>query len=162
LPWSPPPSTKACSPRLEALAVERLIDGWVTRLVSRFETSTQQADAALRALEALGKLGLPMLGRRGKLPPDSLERLQHQARLQLEARSGPPRYEMLPVEPGRGLCRLPPPSAGDLFFDIEADRYAIDGTFHYLPGWVEAGAAGEPVYRRRENPFQSGRDALGG
>jgi uncharacterized protein len=73
-------------------------------------------EAGVSTLEALGKLVLPMLGRPNKLPPDPLERLQHQARLQLEARSAPPRYEMLPVEPGRGLCRLPPPSPGDLFW----------------------------------------------
>lgn len=104
-------------------------------------------DAGIVTLEALGRLRLPMAERPKKLPRDSLERLNHQARLQLDARVDPPKYELLPVESGRGLCRLPLPSPGDVFFDIEADRYAVDGTFHYLLGWVEAGSAGEPAYQ---------------
>jgi predicted RecB family nuclease len=103
--------------------------------------------AGVSTLEALGRLRLPMAERPRKLPPDSLVRLQHQARLQLEARGGQPRYEMLTVEPGRGLARLPPPSAGDVFFDMEADRYAVDGAFHYLMGWVEVNAGDAPTYR---------------
>ena len=39
---------------------------------------------ALATLTALGRLQLPMANRPKKLPADSLERLQHQARLQLE------------------------------------------------------------------------------
>lgn len=103
-------------------------------------------EAHVTTLEALGKLQLPMANRPSKLRRDSLERLHHQARLQLEARSAPARYELLAVEAGRGLCRLPPPSPGDVFFDIEADRYAVEGTFHYLLGWVEADGTGKPVY----------------
>jgi predicted RecB family nuclease len=104
-------------------------------------------EAGVPTLEALGKLRLPLAERPHGLSRDSLERLHHQARLQLAARSETPRFEMLPVEAGRGLSRLPPPSPGDVFFDIEADRYAVDGTFHYLLGWVEAGGVGKPVYR---------------
>jgi predicted RecB family nuclease len=97
-------------------------------------------------LTALGKLHLPLVNRPKKLPGDSLERLHQQARLQLQARSGSVQFEMLPVEPERGLCRLPAPSVGDVFFDIEADRYAVDGTFHYLLGWVVADGFGKPIY----------------
>jgi predicted RecB family nuclease len=104
-------------------------------------------EAGVSTLAALGKLQLPMADRPHRLPREPLERLHHQARLQLEARSDKPRYEMLPVESGRGLGRLPPPSPGDLFFDIEADRYAIDGTFHYLLGWVEADDGGKSAYQ---------------
>ncbi|MEO8184042.1 MAG: TM0106 family RecB-like putative nuclease [Deltaproteobacteria bacterium] len=104
-------------------------------------------EVGVSTLTALGKLQLPLARRPNKLPRGSLERLQQQARLQLEARDGCARFELLPVEPGRGLCRLPPPSAGDVFFDIEADRYAVDGTFHYLLGWVLADASGKPVYQ---------------
>ncbi len=105
--------------------------------------------AGVETLEALGKLNLPMADRPKKLPEDLLERIHHQARLQLEAReTGKPRYEMLPVEPGRGLCLLPEPSPGDIFFDIEADRFAPDGTLHYLFGWVEVGGDGSPKYTK--------------
>jgi uncharacterized protein len=103
-------------------------------------------DSGIPTLSALGKLQLPMVNRPAQLPRETLERLQRQARLQLEARSSAPRIELLSVEPGRGLCRLPAPSPGDVFLDIEADRYAVDGTFHYLLGWVVA-EAGEPRYQ---------------
>ena len=41
------------------------------------------------------------------------------------------KYELLvpeagqPLDPERGLATLPPPSDGDLFFDIEGDPYAL-------------------------------------
>jgi predicted RecB family nuclease len=95
--------------------------------------------AGIVTLASLGALGLPLAARVPRLPAQSLERLHQQARLQLEARTAPPRYDLLPVEAGRGLSRLPVPSPGDIFFDIEADRYAVDGTLHYLLGWVVAG-----------------------
>ena len=107
------------------------------------------AAAGVDTLESLGKLSLPMVGRPKKLAEDSLERIQHQARLQLEARqSGAPQFELLPAEPGRGLSLLPEPTAGDIFFDIEADRYAPEGTLHYLFGWEEQDASGRPVYTK--------------
>ena len=34
-----------------------------------------------------------------------------------------PLHELLPGAAGRGFARLPPPSAGDVFFDIEGDPY---------------------------------------
>ncbi len=102
----------------------------------------------IETLEALGKASLPLANRPKKLPADILARLHHQARLQLRARSSSPTYEMLPVEPERGLCRLPVPSAGDVYFDIEADRYAIDGTLHYLLGWCVLDENRKPQFTR--------------
>ena len=104
--------------------------------------------SGIETLEALGKAALPLDNRPKKLPVDILERLHHQARLQLQARSSSPTYELLPVEPERGLCRLPEPSAGDVYFDIEADRYAIDGTLHYLLGWCIIDERSKPHYTR--------------
>ncbi len=104
-------------------------------------------EAGIETLAALGQVSLPQAHRPKKLPVQSFERLHHQARLQLEARASAPRFEMLPVENDRGLCRLPAPSPGDVFFDIEADRYASDGTFHYLLGWVLRGPAGTLEYQ---------------
>lgn len=67
------------------------------------------------------------------------DRLRHQARLQLAQRAdGRVRYELLDPEPGRGLAVLPPPSPGDLFFDMEGDPWAGDGGLEYLFGLVEA------------------------
>ncbi|MGH9022297.1 MAG: TM0106 family RecB-like putative nuclease [Acidimicrobiia bacterium] len=75
-------------------------------------------------------------------------RLRSQARLQLEQRrSGVVRHELVePVEPGLGLCLLPPPSAGDVFFDMEGDPFAAADGLEYLFG-VTIIEAGEPVFR---------------
>ncbi|MGH9166123.1 MAG: TM0106 family RecB-like putative nuclease, partial [Acidimicrobiales bacterium] len=64
------------------------------------------------------------------------QRLRRQAALQLGQRaSGQRRHELIePVEAGRGLCLLPPPSPGDLFFDIEGDPFAGDDGLEYLLG----------------------------
>jgi predicted RecB family nuclease len=71
----------------------------------------------------------------------AFDALRQQARLQVEQRTtGEYRYELLPPEPERGFERLPPPSPGDLFFDMEGDPYFEDG-LEYLFGvtWVEDG-----------------------
>jgi predicted RecB family nuclease len=69
----------------------------------------------------------------------TIDRLRHQARLQLLARAdGQVRYELLPAEDGRGLLSLPEPSPGDLFFDLEGDPWAADGGLEYLFGLVDA------------------------
>lgn len=72
----------------------------------------------------------------------SRDRLTQQARLQVQEReSGVPSYEFLAREPGRGFELLPPPSAGDLFFDIEGDPFAGDAGLEYL--WGVLDTAGE-------------------
>ena len=65
-----------------------------------------------------------------------LQKLQHQASLQLKARNTGERYvDVLPYESGtlRGFARLPKPDVGDLFFDMEGDPLA-DGGLEYLFG----------------------------
>jgi len=67
------------------------------------------------------------------------DRLRHQARLQVAARTdGRVRYELLEPDEGRGLLTLPEPSRGDLFFDLEGDPWAADGGLEYLFGVVDA------------------------
>mgnify|MGYP001070471852 CR=1 FL=1 len=65
---------------------------------------------------------------------DVLWRLRTQAQLQTRRRDGAaPSYVLRPLETGRGLLRLPQPSPGDLFFDMEGDPL-IDGGREYLFG----------------------------
>ena len=84
-----------------------------------------------------------------KLPPRILDRLRRQAALQLGYRRDHQlRYELIPPDddvPGRGLAALPEPSRLDVFFDIEADPWAVDEGLEYLFGWVEI-VDGEPRY----------------
>ena len=63
-------------------------------------------------------------------------RLCQQARLQLaEREGGAAAYELLAPEPGRGLQRLPEPSAGDVYLDFEGDPWAEGGEGReYLAG----------------------------
>ncbi|MBA3779864.1 MAG: hypothetical protein H0X16_11325, partial [Chloroflexi bacterium] len=55
------------------------------------------------------------------------------------ADGGPTAPEANEVDPERGLSILPPPSPGDLFFDIEGDPFAEDEGLEYLFGVVEPG-----------------------
>jgi predicted RecB family nuclease len=98
-----------------------------------------------RALADVGITTLAALSRADpeRLPTDigpmSRERLVLQARLQAEQRTtGVPTYELLPVEPRRGLSRLPEPSHGDLFLDLEGDPYVGDSGLEYLFGLCDA------------------------
>jgi uncharacterized protein len=95
--------------------------------------------------EALRAVGVPDLNALAELPagtriegiqPDTLWRLREQARLQAhQRRTGERTIELLAAEPGRGLARLPEPSAGDMFFDMEGDPL-FDGGLEYLFGII--------------------------
>ncbi|HEX5051778.1 MAG TPA: TM0106 family RecB-like putative nuclease [Planctomycetota bacterium] len=102
----------------------------------------------LPTLEAFAKAGkLTAAPERGR--PETYDRLAHQARLQLAARGqhdAP--VERLPIEPGRGLCRLPTPCAGDVFLDFEGDPFVGRGGLEYLTGYCCAGPDGEQRYER--------------
>jgi uncharacterized protein len=104
---------------------------------------------------ALVEAGIPTVAALGTRRPEELpdaigrtsrERLTQQARLQLdERRTGVPSYEFLPREHGRGFELLPPPSEGDLFFDIEGDPFAGDAGLEYLWGLLDT-AGGFTAY----------------
>ncbi len=93
----------------------------------------------------------PIVSRPKRGSPEGYERIHHQARLQLESRSLPkPKYEFLePIAAGLGLARLPEPSLGDIFLDLEGAHFVDDGGHEYLFGWVTADAAGETKYEAR-------------
>jgi predicted RecB family nuclease len=78
----------------------------------------------------------------------AVERVREQARIQVEGRGHkPPLHEVLlpkageAIDPERGLATLPPPSTGDLFFDIEGDPYAYDDGIDYLFGVLDVEGA---------------------
>jgi predicted RecB family nuclease len=100
-----------------------------------------------RGITTVAQLAAATPGARpARIGESTFEALREQARLQVEQRTtGEARYELLPPEDGRGFARLPPPSDGDLFFDMEGDPFFEDG-LEYLFGvtWIEAG---EPRFR---------------
>ena len=72
------------------------------------------------------------------------ERLGQQARLQVVSRSADvPKVEALALEPGRGLARLPEPSAGDIFLDFEGDPFVSPHGLEYLTGVCTRDEKGE-------------------
>lgn len=67
----------------------------------------------------------------------ALQRLARLAELRVRERStGQPSFDLRGTEPGRGLSRLPAPSPGDLYFDLEGDPFAAEGSLEYLWGWL--------------------------
>ena len=99
-------------------------------------------------IERLNAVGIATLEALGETPagtavpriaPTSFEALRHQASLQLAARTGPHRYELLEPAERRGLGLLPEPSPGDLFYDIEGDPWWEPGRgLEYLHGITDA------------------------
>ncbi|MGF7162828.1 uncharacterized protein FHS85_004483 [Rhodoligotrophos appendicifer] len=69
-----------------------------------------------------------------RMHADTLAKLRSQARLQ-SARlcGGGPTFELKRLEPCRGFARLPLPSPGDIFFDMEGDPL-VEGGLEYLFG----------------------------
>lgn len=68
---------------------------------------------------------------------DGYVRVREQARVQVAGRRAKtPIHELLPVEEGRGLCRLPEPSNGDIFFDLESDPFVGMHGREYLFGFT--------------------------
>ena len=126
----------------------------------------RRADDHLSLVAGISKLQIAELGKHGittvaalaaiPLPPSwkpdrgaaqTYERAREQARLQVEARTkGEPVYETLPPEPGFGLARLPEPSPGDLFLDLEADPYVGEAGLEFLFGDVVTGMDDKQEY----------------
>ena len=97
---------------------------------------------------ALDLVSVRTMGELATLTPDrsvdrigraALERIREQARIQVRGReAGKLVYELIAdIDEGHGLSRLPEPSAGDLFVDLEGDAYALGEGIDYLFGVAE-------------------------
>ncbi|MGQ0639898.1 MAG: TM0106 family RecB-like putative nuclease [Gemmatimonadaceae bacterium] len=113
----------------------------ITRLQRR-----ELADHSITTVSGVARLPSPLPFRPTRGSSEALEGVRHQAYLQLESRGrAVPLYELRTIEPGNGLLRLPEPSPGDVFLDLEGDPLAIEGGREYLFGVATLGA-GEPRY----------------
>ncbi len=75
-------------------------------------------------------------------------RKQSQAKIQLDGRvKDQLLHQLLPIEPGRGLNRLPEPDRGDIYFDIEGDAFYEDGGLEYILGYSYADQKGKLIYK---------------
>ena len=97
--------------------------------------------ATLRALAAQAPpLTVPGIGE------DALESLRDQASLQAHGEdTGRLKLHLLPLEDGRGFLRLPEPSPGDVFFDMEGDPFWGTCGLEYLFGAVTSDGGGDPA-----------------
>jgi uncharacterized protein len=101
----------------------------------------------IRTLEDFAKRDTPLPGKPSRGNPESYLNIHAQAKIQLRGREQKSLlYEMLPLETGRGLTRLPEPSKGDIYFDIEADPFYDQLGLEYLLGYAYANEKGELVY----------------
>jgi uncharacterized protein len=115
----------------------------ISRLQRR-ELETQH----VATLADLAKMALPLPFKPTRGGADTYVRVREQARLQFHSRGKiPPLHELRAFEAGAGLGRLPEPSPGDVFLDLEGDPYAVEGGREYLFGVVTLDAAGVPSYR---------------
>jgi predicted RecB family nuclease len=81
---------------------------------------------------------------------EGIERVREQARVQVAGRlAKKPVHERLPVAEGAGFARLPEPSRGDLFVDLEGDPFAGESGQQYLFGFVSKAGEGGLLYEKR-------------
>lgn len=131
-------------------ALEREHGQWSTFATEIFEHNDLAVMTAgislsqMARLRAAGVITMAALAARvagvPRMAPGTLAKLGRQARLQIASRGqATPGFEVLrpaTEEPRRGLGLLPPPSAGDVYFDIEGFPYARPNGLEYLLGAV--------------------------
>ncbi|MGI8498004.1 MAG: TM0106 family RecB-like putative nuclease, partial [Gemmatimonadaceae bacterium] len=102
----------------------------------------------VRTLAGLAALPPPLPFKPSRGHADSYLRVREQARLQHESVGRiPPLREFRTFEAGMGLGRLPEPSPGDVFLDLEGDPFATEGGREYLFGVVTVEVDGSLRYR---------------
>jgi uncharacterized protein len=90
---------------------------------------------------------LPDATKIARVQDTTLERIRAQARLQVAKRDGgPDTVELLPLVAERGFARLPRPSDGDLFFDMEGNPLHEGGTLEYLFGFNHLDGDGRQAF----------------
>lgn len=114
-------------------ALQRRRDDHLSLVAGISRTQRRELTAhEISTMAALGAMPIsPMPFRPTRGAPETFVRVREQARVQVEARvSGAPTVEFLPIvvpteqEPAQGLCRLPVPTPGDVFLDLEGDPFA--------------------------------------
>src|SRR6266566_281820 len=102
-------------------------------------------------MEKLAMLPIPLKERPKHGSKSGYEHVREQARMQVEGRTEKKlKHELLsPVAEGRGCCRLPEPTADDMFMDFEGDPFVGEHGLQYLFGFVFRSASGEWSYEKK-------------
>jgi predicted RecB family nuclease len=128
---------------------QRRADDHLSLVANISRTQRRELESrTITTLTALAELPVPLEFKPKRGSRASYERAREQARLQLESRDRtPPLHELLAVEKGKGLSRLPKPSRGDLFLDLEGDEFATEtGGREYLFGIARADGTYESAW----------------
>ena len=84
----------------------------------------------------LAAVPLPIPWKPDRGAVQSYERIREQARIQAQGRAeGAVIFEALVPAPDFGLARLPTPSLGDIFLDLEGDPFVDEGGLEFLFGY---------------------------
>jgi predicted RecB family nuclease len=93
-----------------------------------------------RGITSMARLAvepIPLVWRPEHGSAPAYERLREQARVQVTGRElGELVWETMPLEAGLGFGKLPMPSHGDIFFDLEGDPFAGEGGREFLFGYA--------------------------
>ena len=107
-------------------------------LVANITRNQREALATygMDTVAGLARLQTPPAPRVEGIKDQAFANIRQQARLQVQGREERRNvYELLvPPEPEKGLCSLPPPSPGDIFLDFEGDQFTFEGGLEYLFG----------------------------
>jgi uncharacterized protein len=104
--------------------------------ISKLQINELKAQG-IATVQGLAGMALPLNWKPDHGSADSYVRIREQARIVVEARAaGVGKFELLDVEPGFGFTRLPEPSDGDIFFDLEGDPFVGEHGLEYLFGYV--------------------------
>jgi uncharacterized protein len=114
--------------------------------ISKLQVNELKA-RGIATVQGLAGMPLPLDWKPDRGSADSYVRIREQARIVVEARTaGVNKFELPPVEAGFGLARLPEPSDGDVFLDLEGDPFVGEHGLEYLFGYLFKGADDAVVY----------------
>ncbi len=115
---------------------------WITKI-----QINELRQRGVSTVKGLASLSLPLEWKPERGSVKSYTRVHEQARLQVAAReSGVRKLEVLPIEVGFGLARLPEPSVGDIFLDFEGDPFIGEHGLEYLFGYQFRDESGQWTY----------------
>jgi len=102
-------------------------------------------------MEKLAALAIPLKQRPKHGARAGYERAREQARVQVQGRTEKKLVHeaLLPAAAGMGFCRLPEPSADDMFVDLEGDPFVGEQGLQYLFGFAFLSAEGEWSYEKK-------------
>jgi predicted RecB family nuclease len=135
---------KECDTRRRADDHLSLVAGIRRQQRDQFEEWNAETMAKLAALP------IPLKERPKHGARAGYERAREQARVQVEGRTEQKLvHEALPVAAGIGFCRLPEPSADDIFLDLEGDPFVGEQGLQYLLGFAFRNAESQWSYGKQ-------------